>query len=47
MELTIEQIELFKALGGLTLTLIIFTSIGYSIKKVVDLIPSDTLTKLL
>lgn len=47
MELTIEQIELFKALGGLTLTVGIFTLVGYSIKKIVDLIPTDKLTKLI
>lgn len=44
--LTQEQIVLFQSLGGLIVTLGLFGLIGFGIKKVVDFLPANLLSKL-
>jgi len=46
LNLTAEQIQLFKALGGLTVTFGLFGLVGYGIKKLVDFLPTNKLNKL-
>ena len=41
------QIELFKVLGGIILTVGLFTSVGLILKFIVDRIPTKILEKVL
>lgn len=47
MELTQLQIDLFKALGGLTITATMFGLFGYALWQVIKRIPNKLIEKVL